>query len=285
MKTAMKLPFQWLWDMMDGYVNQFQSFCQYRASATKTKMDVYMLSRRHRSLSVVDTINLLNIMVKSSNILQILELEKDGGIQLLTETEEEDVQIESESKTGCIVMGYLGLVALLRLHCLLGNYQAGLDCLRPIDVIQQGFYTTLVIATHITTIYHYGFANLMLGRYADALHGFNSILGYISKQPQQESPQILNKIEQMYALLAICFSLCPQLQLIDENVYSRLMEKYGEKLARMQRSNDAALYRELLSYAWPTFSTPFAPNSGGPYPIFDKVRFFCSNEMAILLVF
>ncbi|XP_076889301.1 uncharacterized protein LOC143540017 [Bidens hawaiensis] len=242
MRTAMKLPFQWLWDMMDGYVNQFQSFCQYRASTTKTKMDVYMLSRRHRSLSVVDTFNLLNIMVERSNILQNLELEKDGGIQLLTETEEEDVQIERESKTGCIAMGYFSLVALLRLHCLLGNYQAGLDCLRPIDISRQGFHPTL-IATHITTIYHYGCANLMLGRYVDALHGFNNILGYISKQPLQESPQILDKIEQMYALLAICLSLCPQLQLVDENVYSRLMEKYGEKLWRMQRYNDAALYQ------------------------------------------
>ncbi|XP_076931877.1 uncharacterized protein LOC143597181 [Bidens hawaiensis] len=235
-----------------------------------------------QSLSVIDTVNLLHIMVEDSNILQILELKKDGGFQLLTETEDEDVQIESESKNVFIVMGYFSLVALLRLHCLLGNYQAGLDCLRPIDVSRQGFHPTL-IATHITTIYHYGFANLMLGRYIDAIREFNIFLVYIFKtndQPQQESPQILNKIEQMYALLAICLSLCPQLQLIDENVNSRLMEKYGEKLARMQRYDDEsiALYRELLSYAWPTFSTPFAPNSGEPDQIYNKVRFFCSNE-------
>ncbi|XP_076889286.1 uncharacterized protein LOC143540006 [Bidens hawaiensis] len=281
LRSATKLPYRWLWDMMDGYVNQFQSFCQYRASEIKTEQDVHLLSLRHRSLSVIDTVNLLHIMVEDSNILQILELEKDEGLQLLTETEEEDVRIESESKNVFIVMGYFSLVALLRLHCLLGNYQAGLDCLRPIDVSRQGFHPAL-IATQITTIYHYGFANLMLGRYIDAIREFNKFLVYIFKtnQPHQESPQILNKIEQMYALLAICLSLCPQFQLIDENVYSRLMEKYSEKLARMQRYDDEsiALYRELLSYAWPTFSTPFAPNSGEPDQIYNEDGLVCHER-------
>ncbi|KAG6698531.1 hypothetical protein I3843_08G024800 [Carya illinoinensis] len=106
------------------------------------------------------------------------------------------------------------MVGLLRVHCLLGDYHTGLRCLLPIDISQQGVYT-IVIGSHITTIYHFGFANLMLRRYVESIREFNKILLYIykTKQYHQKFPQyeqILKKNEQMYALLAICLSFCPQ---------------------------------------------------------------------------
>jgi len=70
----------------------------------------------------------------------------------------------------------------------------------------------------------------------------------------------------MYALLAICLSLCPQSRLVDETVNSQLREKYGEKMARMQRYDDEAfaMYDELFSYACPKFITPSAPSFEEP---------------------
>ncbi|XP_076896323.1 uncharacterized protein LOC143549274 [Bidens hawaiensis] len=136
--------------------------------------------------NVYDVVNLLEGLMENS---KILEQAKDGGLQLLTAAEE-------GSGSALKVMGYFSMVGLLRVHCLLGSYEIRLNCLRPIDISQQGFYTSL-IATHITTIFHYGFANLMLGRYVDAICEVNNIFVYIFKQPQPESPQILNKIEQI----------------------------------------------------------------------------------------
>jgi translation initiation factor 3 subunit L len=83
-------------------------------------------------------------------------------------------------------------------------------------------------------------------RYVDATREFNKILLYILKYKQyhQKSPQydqILKKNEQMYALLAICLSLCPQNKLIDENVSTQLKEKYNDKMTKMQRYDDEAL--------------------------------------------
>lgn len=65
----------------------------------------------------------------------------------------------------------------------------------------------------------------------------------------------------MYALLAICLSLCPQTKLIEEKVSAQLKEKYGDKMLRMQRYDDEAyaVYDELFSYACPKFITPSAP--------------------------
>ena len=77
----------------------------------------------------------------------------------------------------------------------------------------------------------------------------------------------------MYALLAICLSLCPQEQLVEETVQSQLKEKYGEKMNRMQRYDDEAfaLYDELFSYACPKFITPSAPVYEEPLVNYNQV--------------
>lgn len=42
----MQLPNQWLWDMVDEFVYQFQSFCQYRAKMkSKTEAEIALLKQ------------------------------------------------------------------------------------------------------------------------------------------------------------------------------------------------------------------------------------------------
>lgn len=112
----------------------------------------------------------------------------------------------------------------------------------------------------------------------EAIREFNKILLYIykTKQYHQKSPQyeqILKKNEQMYALLAISLSLCPQVKLVEETVNSQLREKYGEKMIRMQRYDDEAftIYDELFSYACPKFITPSAPSFEEPLVNYNQV--------------
>ena len=77
----------------------------------------------------------------------------------------------------------------------------------------------------------------------------------------------------MYALLAICLSLCPQVKLVEETVNAQLREKYGEKMIRMQRYDDEAfaIYDELFSYACPKFITPSAPSFEEPLVNYNQV--------------
>ncbi|GER32521.1 eukaryotic translation initiation factor 3subunit L [Striga asiatica] len=263
----MQLPNQWLWDMVDEFVYQFQSFCQYRAKMkTKTEQEIALLRQFDQAWNVYGVLNYLQALVEKSKIIQILEQEKEGAEQF-TATDGYDY---SGGSNVLKVLGYFSMIGLLRVHCLLGDYHTGLKCLLPIDISQQGVYFS-VIGSHIATIYHYGFANLMLRRYTEAIREFNKILLYIfkAKQYHQKSPQyelILKKNEQMYALLAISLSLCPQVQLVEETVNSQLREKYGEKMMRMQRYDDEAipLYDELFSYACPKFITPSAPSYEEP---------------------
>lgn len=258
----MQLPNQWLWDMVDEFVYQFQSYCQYRAKLmNKTDEELQLLRQNDQAWNVYGVLNYLQALVEKSMIIRILEREKEG-LEQFTATDGYDYEGGSNVLK---MLGYYSMIGLLRVHCLLGDYHTGLKCLAPIDISQQGVYT-IVIGSHISAIYHYGFANLMLRRYVDATREFNKILLYILKfkQYHEKSPQfdqILKKNEQMYALLAICLSLCPQTKLIEENVSAQLKEKYGDKMLRMQRYDDEAyaVYDELFSYACPKFITPSAP--------------------------
>ncbi|KAH7574233.1 hypothetical protein JRO89_XS03G0269100 [Xanthoceras sorbifolium] len=272
--VTMQLPNQWLWDMVDEFVYQFQSFCQYRAKMkSKTAEEIALLRQCDQTWNVYGVLNFLQALVEKSTIIQILEQEKEG-LEQFTATDGYDFNGGSNVLK---VLGYFSMVGLLRVHCLLGDYHTGLKCLLPIDISQQGVYIS-VIGSHITTIYHYGFANLMLRRYVDAIREFNKILLYIykTKQYHQKSPQyeqILKKNEQMYALLAICLSLCPQVKLVEETVNSQLREKYGEKMIRMQRYDDEAfaIYDELFSYACPKFITPSAPSFEEPLVNYNQL--------------
>ncbi|KAG1330369.1 eukaryotic translation initiation factor 3 subunit L [Cocos nucifera] len=278
----MQLPNQWLWDMVDEFVYQFQSYCQYRAKLkNKTEEELQLLRQYGQAWNVYGVLNYLQALVEKSMIHQILEREKEG-LEQFTATDGYDYEGGSNVLK---MLGYYSMIGLLRVHCLLGDYHTGLKCLAPIDISQQGVYT-IVIGSHISTIYHYGFANMMLRRenpsllvldlgifsfffpkrYVEAIREFNKILLYILKYKQyhQKSPQydqILKKNEQMYALLAICLSLCPQTKLVEENVSTQLKDKYSEKMLKMQRYDDEAyaVYDELFSYACPKFITPSAP--------------------------
>jgi hypothetical protein len=78
----------------------------------------------------------------------------------------------------------------------------------------------------------------------------------------------------MYALLAICLSLCPHPKLAEESVYNQLQENYAEKMLHMQCSEEA-MFDELFFYACPKFITPSPPNYGKPLINFNQVWSNC----------
>lgn len=104
-------------------------------------------------------LNYLQALIDKSMIIHILDEEKDGTVTF-TATDGYDYH----GGTNVLkVLGYFSIVGLLRVHCLLGDYHSGLKALAPIDISAPGVYST-VIGCQITTIYYFGFANLMLRR-------------------------------------------------------------------------------------------------------------------------
>jgi translation initiation factor 3 subunit L len=135
-----------------------QNFLPAVVGSTRDSIDVD--SGLEQVWNVVGVLNYLQALIEKSMILQILEEEKEGNVTF-TATDGYDYH----GGTNVLkVLGYFSIVGLLRVHCLLGDYHSGLRALSPIDINQPGVFNT-VIGCQITTIYYYGFANLMLRRY------------------------------------------------------------------------------------------------------------------------
>ena len=89
---------------------------------------------------------------------------------------------EGHSSNVLRTMGYFSLIGLLRVHCLLGEYETALKALGPIQPFKSGnLLTPKVAGANIALYYYTGFSYLMLQRYLDAARAFNIILNYINR--------------------------------------------------------------------------------------------------------
>ncbi|KAJ2678032.1 hypothetical protein GGI25_002675 [Coemansia spiralis] len=255
----LELPNQWLWDIVDEFIYQFQSFCTHRSRVGKrTPEDIELLKDNSQVWNTYSVLNVLYSLIQKSNISKQLEAGQQGG----------DV-IEAAGEFGVRplykMLGYFSIVGLVRVHCMLGDYTLALQTMENIELGNSRALFTRVTACHVTVYYYVGFSYLMMGRYADAIQSFAHILTFVSrtKQYHQRSYQfdaVNKKAEQMYALLAIAVSLSPVR--VDENIHSYLREKYGDQQHKMQRGGDEAvdIISELYLFACPKFIMPNPPN-------------------------
>ncbi len=259
----MQLPNLWLWEMVDEFIYQFQSFCQYRGKlALKTPEELEALRAAPAVWNVLGVVNYLQALADTSGVARILEAERGGDTSFSAKE-----GYDYHSSNVLRVLGYFSLVGLARVHCLLGDYAGCLRALDAIDLDKQGLFTK-VSGAHVTTLYYVGFAYLMARRYTDAIRSFNAALVYINRHKAFHSraagyEQILKKAEQMYALLAAAVALCPQHKLLEDGVKSALADKYAEKMVKMN-GGDEGVFDELFSFACPKFITAAPPNFDDP---------------------
>ena len=77
--VPLDLPIQWLWDMLDEFVYQFQSFAQWRANASnKSEEELDMLTEAQQVWSCYSVLNVLYSLVQKSEINAQLKAEKEG---------------------------------------------------------------------------------------------------------------------------------------------------------------------------------------------------------------
>ncbi|KAJ3103436.1 Eukaryotic translation initiation factor 3 subunit L [Phlyctochytrium planicorne] len=255
--SDLELPNQWLWDIIDEFIYQFQAFCQFRSKTqNKTELDLETLKERPDVWNVLNVLNVLYSLIQKSRINEQLWVSKNGGDML-------EAAGEFGSRPLYRMLGYFSVVGLLRVHCLLGDYTMALKTMENIELSKKGLFAR-VTACHITTYYYVGFSYMMMRRYSDAIKAFTHILLFVSRTKHYHTRSyqyevISKKCEQMYALLVMAVTLMPQR--IDENVHSLMREKYGDQLAKLQKEGEEsiAVYEELFLFACPKFISPAAP--------------------------
>lgn len=254
--VGLQLPNQWLWDIIDEFIYQFQSFSIYRCKISKKLPDeIDVLRNNPKIWNVHSVLNVLHSLVEKSNINRQLEVYASGG-------DPDSVAGEFGQQSLYKMLGYFSLIGLLRLHSLLGDYYQALKVLENIDFNKKNMYSR-VPACQITTFYYVGFAYMMMRRYQDAIRTFSNILLYIQRTKQmfqtrvQMYDQITKMNDKMYTLLAICLVLHPIR--IDESVHSQLREKFADKMLRMSKA-DLQEFEQNFSFACPKFLSPVPPN-------------------------
>ncbi|CAJ0629834.1 6026_t:CDS:10 [Entrophospora sp. SA101] len=257
----LELPNQWLWDIIDEFIYQFQTFCNYRNRLkNKTEEEIALLRDNVQAWSCYSVLNVLYSLITKSKITEQLLVSKNGGDMI-------EVAGEYGSRTLYKMLGYFSIIGLLRVHCLLGDYTLALKMMDNIELNKKALFAR-VTACHVTVFYYVGFSYMMMRRYADAIRVFSHILLFITRTKMYHTryyqfDQINKKSDQMYALLAICVTLCPTR--LDENIQPYLKEKYGEHLSKMQRGEEGIqTFEDLFLYACPKFISPNGPNFDDP---------------------
>ncbi|KAL4715858.1 hypothetical protein ACJJTC_014590 [Scirpophaga incertulas] len=254
--VPLELPDQWLWELVDEFVYQFQSFAQYRSRTSKlSPAEIEALNTENKAWNVLCILNVLHSLVDKSNIKRQLEVYAAGG-------DPDSVAGEFGRHSLYKMLGYFSLVGLLRLHSLLGDYYQAIKVLENIELHKKSQYSH-VPACQISTSYYVGFAYMMMRRYADAIRTLSSALLYMQRTKQlfstrsYQNDQINKQTEQMYNLLAICLVLHPQC--VDESIQQVLREKnYHEKMFKMQYG-DLGEFESCFTFACPKFLSPCPP--------------------------
>ncbi|PWN28680.1 hypothetical protein BDZ90DRAFT_279021 [Jaminaea rosea] len=284
--VALELPPQWLWDIVDEFIYQFQSYSQWRNRAGSKTEDELQLLQDGGVWSSYSVLNVLYSLIQKSRITEQLVAMQEGR-------DPDEVAGEFGSKPLYKMLGYFSIIGLLRVHVLLGDYTLALQMLDHLDLGKKSSSSSSslglinrVTACHVTAYYYVGFAYLMLGRYADAIKSFTHILVFTMRLRQYHTrsyqyDQINKTVDRMYALLAIACALCPTR--LDENIQNTMRDKYGEQYARMSRGAGGAIsgsgsssssasasdqasgtealsaFEELFLYACPKFITSNSP--------------------------
>lgn len=139
-----ELPDQWLWDIIEEFIYQFQSFCNFRTKlAKRTDEDIEHLRRNIKIWNVHAVLNVMHSLVDKSRIVEQLEASKKGG-----QSSDVDGRLSWSSSSVAFnpgndlfcqtnlykMFGYFSLIGLLKLHTLTSDYYMALKTIECIDL-------------------------------------------------------------------------------------------------------------------------------------------------------
>ena len=221
-----KLPPQWVWDMLDEFLYQFQSFWQ---NFEKNREELE--SANVWSLESVTA--LLGNLQTSSRIL-------NAG------------KLSAPSDEFLSMLGFFSSVAMVRLHTQQANYEAALDNARCIDAAGLKHLANYP-ACYISLHYYVGFSAMMLGRTYDAANCYERGLSYLYRIRQYLTRSyqyniLMKRADQILMLLTVVNTLTP---IPIDNYLERLIrDKFREKQHRMKIGDESA-FDEAFYYAGP----------------------------------
>lgn len=246
---------EWTFDILHEFVYQFQSFCQYRTQVSS------------REPAELEALAAAPTAWAAPSVYRYLErLVRCGAVRKSAGKAAAPSELHHQA-------GYFALCALARLDVLVGDYGGAVAAVAAgdIDLADEGEPFARVLTCRLNLFYHHGFALLMLRRPRDAAAAFAAALSHVARLDKAGvlgsipgGDQAKKMSDRMLALLSIAIVLAPaQRRRLDDGTLGSLREKYGDKLALMERG-DLATFDEMLTFACPKFIVPSVPDFGKP---------------------
>lgn len=245
---------QWAYDIIQEFVYQFQSFCQYRLQTNRTEEELHIMEANKDAWSLPVVSIILNNVIRMSQ-------EIAAASPPVVSSTEPDAAITTHA-----LFGYFASIENARLECLLADYTTSLESIQNIRLWDQNELFTLVPTCHVNVYYHAGVSMLMVRRYVDCIDTLSTITLHIlrvlkpgnnSKAIQTQHTKMMDKI---LNLLAIAISLSVGYR-VDDQVMEVIQSKLGDKFRRLS-SGDVHLFEEMFENSCPKFISPSVAENG-----------------------
>lgn len=244
----------WVFDILNEFVYQYQSFCQ-------TRTAVYALAKKQGILD--DNGNQTGIEITSKQAPSMENLQMLQNHQYAWDVEAVfsylyrliGLGIKPDKPTpAATYFCVFGSVVLSRLECLLGDYTACLQALDTVSGIQDRVVPkdenptvaqvlASVVSARVSIAYHTGTAYLQLRRYKDAGVVLAECAGFLQRGfktgvLRQQYDQFSKLYDRMLCLIAIVQHICPGLPTTEESVLRAAYEKHGSKMETAESYED-----------------------------------------------
>lgn len=240
------IPMEWLNDMMDEFLYQFQAFHAYKYHPNKSAQEIDLLEANPNVWKVHIVMTYLTSFV-------------DRAAQLVPST----TTTEQQARHNILkCLGAFSIAGLCRLNCLLADYRLAIRVLDPLNLDNQRAIHFQVVPCAVNLYYSLGFAFLMSKRYSDAITVLSRVLMSHHRVNKESTTSygedlIQSKYDKVLALTAICSILCPGAK-VDDSIKNQIMEKH-EKLYSLQAKAMEETFVDMFTHACPKFIHPGSP--------------------------
>uniref|UniRef100_A0AC35TWH2 Eukaryotic translation initiation factor 3 subunit L n=1 Tax=Rhabditophanes sp. KR3021 TaxID=114890 RepID=A0AC35TWH2_9BILA len=256
------LPDVWLWDIIDEFIYQFVSYCNYKANPSHRSIeeshDLEDIEAQQSCWNIYPVLNILYSLLSKAQINQQLKAIREG-------LNPDDIADQFGRSDLYFKLGYFSLIGLLKIHVLLGDYHQALQTVEFLEMDPKGLYNT-VPNCYVNLHYYVGYSHMMMRNYGEATKIFVTCLLYIQKtttlykvhnsnvQRKYNPMDFIIKVkDQMLALLCICLALQPQK--IDESVLGALNDKHSDAYKSMS-NGDLEEFKNCFLVGSPKFISP-----------------------------
>jgi len=211
-----KLPLNWLWDILDEFLYQYQQWLLFRARTVARR------GKNNPAANYMTAESDLNCVKESSaawdpqTIKNLLEkLVAQSGIEALLQQREAQPDAKATADQSQYI-GYFALMQLIRYEIMLGEFGNAEAIITKLDFGAKEALYYKCPACHCSFYYHVGFAMMMRRRFSDAMVIFGRLLHFAKRLERfpplsalYEASENRRLQEKMSSLLGMCYALAP----------------------------------------------------------------------------